>query len=159
IVVLATQSQALNLSRETFQLLVLFSAIPAFVAVIVLAWGAREVVAKARAQSTRLTFGALDSRFRMFLIIVLIFTLANSSDAFLILRAQERGLSVAGVLAMLISFSVIYAALSGPAGALSDRIGRRRLILFGWLTYALIYLGFALAQTSWEIWALYALYG
>jgi MFS family permease len=76
-----------------------------------------------------------------------------------VLRAQERGLSVLGVLGMLITFNVIYTLISTPAGALSDRIGRRRLLIGGWLVYALIYLGFGLAQTAWHIWALYAVYG
>jgi MFS family permease len=85
--------------------------------------------------------------------------LGNSSDAFLILRAEERGLSVVAILAMVATFNGVYALVSGPAGALSDRIGRRRLIVGGWLTYGLIYLGFALVQTGWQVWVLYAIYG
>ena len=54
---------------------------------------------------------------------------------------------------------MIYALLSGPLGALSDRIGRRRLILGGWLAYGLVYLGFAFARTGWQVWALFGLYG
>ena len=60
---------------------------------------------------------------------------------------------------MLITFNLIYTLIATPAGSLSDRIGRRKLIIGGWLTYALIYLGFGLAQTGVQIWALYALYG
>src|SRR5439155_15175558 len=75
------------------------------------------------------------------------------------LRAQERGLSIAGVLGMLITFNLIYASLSGPAGALSDRIGRKRLIVIGWLVYSLVYFGFAIASAAWQVWALYAVYG
>ncbi len=159
IVVLAMESQSLALTRETFQLLVLISIIPAFLAVIVLALLAKDVPIKVKGSPMRLTFSALDPRFRSFLLIVVIFTLGNSSDAFLILRAQERGLNVAGVLGMLITFNVVYSLLSGPAGALSDRIGRRRLIIVGWLIYGVLYLGFALATQAWEIWALYGLYG
>jgi MFS family permease len=92
-------------------------------------------------------------------LIVVIFALGNSADAFLILRAQERGLSVAAILGMLMTFNAVYALVSGPAGALSDRIGRLRLIFAGWITYALLYLGFALADMGWHIWALYGLYG
>lgn len=159
-VVLATQSQAVELSRETFQTLILISIIPAVLAVIVLIVGVRETRKQRSAQvGVRLSLGALNPKFRYFLLVVALFTLGNSSDAFLILRAQERGLTVAGVLAMLISFNLIYSVLSGPLGALSDRIGRRRLLVSGWLVYAAIYLGFAVAQTAAHIWIVYALYG
>jgi MFS family permease len=60
---------------------------------------------------------------------------------------------------MLITFNLIYTLVSTPAGSLSDRVGRRRIIIGGWVVYALIYLGFGLAQTGWQVWALYALYG
>jgi MFS family permease len=93
------------------------------------------------------------------MVIVAIFDLGNSSDAFLVLRAQERGISVIGILAMLATFNLVYTLISTPAGSLSDRIGRRRLIVGGWLVYAAIYLGFALAQTGWQIWVLYVVYG
>jgi MFS family permease len=161
--VLSTEAQAVTLERSTFQTLVLLSAIPAFLAVIILARWAKDVPIKPRseqgARPVRLTLGAMDRRFRYFLLIVGIFTLGNSADAFLVLRAQERGLSIAGILGMLLTFNVVYALLSGPAGALSDRIGRDRLIIFGWVTYAVLYVGFALAQTAAAVWVLYALYG
>jgi MFS family permease len=159
LVVLIMQADALTLSQSTFYMLVIFSTIPAILAVIVLAVGAQDIPIRAAAQRVHLHFRALNPRFRSFLVIVLLFTLGNSADAFLILRAQERGLNIAGVLGMLIAFNLVYAVLSGPAGALSDRIGRRRLITFGWLAYALLYVGFALAQHNWQIAALYVLYG
>lgn len=69
------------------------------------------------------------------------------------------GLSILGVLATLVLFNLIYAAVSGPAGSFSDRVGRQRLLLGGWLLYALVYLGLAFAQTGWQIILLYAMYG
>jgi MFS family permease len=159
-IVLATQAQSLILTRETFQIIVLVGSVPAVLAVVALAFGAREVAAPASARSApRLTLAGLPPTFRRFLGIVVIFTLGNSADAFLILRAQERGMSVPGVLAMLMTFNLIYAFLSSPAGALSDRLGRRRVIALGWGVYALMYLGFALATETWHMWGLYALYG
>jgi MFS family permease len=159
-VVWAVQGGNLDLSRSTFQIAVLISIVPAVAAVGVLAFGARDVpITGERRRPPSLSLRGFDARFLGFLAIVVLFTLGNSSDAFLILRAQERGLNVLGVMGMLITFNLVYALISGPAGALSDRVGRRRLIVGGWLTYGLIYLGFALAGAAWQVWVLYALYG
>jgi MFS family permease len=97
--------------------------------------------------------------FLVFLGIVSIFTLGNSSDAFLVLRAQNLGVSVVGILGMVAMFSFIYALISTPAGSLSDRIGRRRLIIGGWLVYSAVYLGFAMVNQGWQVWILYVVYG
>ena len=160
-VILLTQAQALDLSRRTFQLLVLIGIVPGLLAVLVLAVGARDIKTDQGRDRPKLElrFRDLNADFKFFLLVVAIFTLGNSSDSFLILRAQERGLTVAGVLGMLITFNLVYAALSGPLGALSDRVGRQRLIIGGWLVYSLLYLGFAVSSQAWHIWALYALYG
>ena len=155
------QGNALTLNRATFQRIALFSAVPALLAVFVLVVGLREVrrVAPAEGRPILGSFRAMPPDFRRFLVIFTLFTLGNSTDAFIILRAQERGLSVAGVLAMLLAFNVIYTAVAGPAGRLSDRLGRPRLILAGWSVYFLIYLGLALAGAAWQVVALYVAYG
>ena len=158
-VVWSTQATGHTLTRPTFQTVVLFSVIPAVLAVLVLALAAHDVPVKREASPPSLTLRGFDRRFKLFLLTVVLFTLGNSSDAFLILRGQERGLSVLEVLGMLITFNGVYTMVSGPAGALSDRLGRRRLIVGGWLVYGLIYLGFALARTGWQVWALFTLYG
>ena len=161
IVVWMAQGNRLNLTRATFQRVVLWSIIPAALAVLVLALGAQEVPIRraSSASPPRLTLRGLERRFQGFLLIVVLFTLGNSSDAFLILRGQERGLNVVAVLGMVLSFNLVYSLVSGPAGALSDRIGRRRVIVGGWLVYGLIYLGFALARAGWQVWVLFAAYG
>jgi MFS family permease len=159
LVVAAAQSSAVTLERSTFQTLVVLSTIPAVLAVLVLAFGAREVKSASPSAPPRLSLRELSPSFKRFLAIVALFTLGNSSDAFLILRAQERGLSLVGTLGMLIAFNLVYALVAGPAGALSDRLGRKRLILVGWAVYSMIYLGFALAGEAWHIWALFAVYG
>lgn len=146
------------LTRATFQQVVLWSIIPAVLAVLVLAFAAREVPIKQKGAPV-LSLAGFDRRFYWFLITIVLFTLGNSSDAFLLLRAQERGLGLVQVLLMAASFDLIYTLVSGPAGALSDKVGRRRIIVIGWLVYALIYLGFAVARTGWQVWVLYALYG
>lgn len=160
VIVAATQREEIALERSTFQTLVLISFIPALLAVLVLAFGAREVKKTgSSAAPPRLSLSGFSPSFKAFLGIVALFTLGNSSDAFLILRAQERGLSITDLLGMLIAFNLVYALIAGPAGALSDRLGRKRLILVGWAIYALIYFGFSVASEAWHIWALYIAYG
>ncbi len=153
------QATDVALSRSTFQTIVLVSLVPAFLAVIALAWVARDVPRKGLAGAPKLGFRGLGRPFLIFLVIVGLFDVGNSSDAFLALRAQERGVSVLGVLAMLIVFNLVYTLVSTPAGSLSDRFGRRRIIIGGWLLYAAVYLGFARAGQAWHIGVLYAAYG
>jgi MFS family permease len=160
-VIWAAQGGQLELSRASFQTVVLLSIVPAALAVLVLALGAKDVQrggGKAQAPPA-LSLAGFERRFKIFLLIILLFTLGNSSDAFILLRAQERGLNVLGILGMTITFNLVYALVSGPAGALSDRIGRRKLIVGGWFVYGLIYLGFALAGATWQVWALFTAYG
>jgi len=159
IVVWMAQRSNMVLGRATFQTIVLISLIPAFLAVISLAIGARDVPVKGEREVPKVSFRGLGRRFAIFMVIVGVFDLGNSSDAFLILRANERGLNVVQVLGMLVTFNLVYTLLSTPAGSLSDRIGRRKLIIGGWLIYALIYFGFAVAGTGWHVWVLYAVYG
>ena len=158
-VVWLAQAGGMELTRPTFQTVVLISLVPAFLAVLSLALGAEDVPVATQRKMPRFAFRSLGKRFCVFMLVVGLFDLGNSSDAFLVLRAQERGLSVIGVLGMLVTFNLVYTLVSTPAGSLSDRIGRRRLIVGGWLVYAAIYLGFALAGTGWHVWVLYAIYG
>jgi MFS family permease len=159
IVVYLLQGRDLTLAQPTFRVVVLLSIPPAVLAVLVLAVGARNVPVDGQRKRPRLSLAGFDGRFKRFLVVIVLFTLGNSSDAFLVLRAQNLGLSVAGVMGVLVLFNLVYALVSTPAGALSDRIGRRRVIIGGWLIYAAIYLGFGLAGAAWQIWALFALYG
>ncbi|MCI0520674.1 MAG: MFS transporter [Chloroflexi bacterium] len=159
LVVWLAQANDLTLTRPTFQTIVLFSLIPAFLAVLSLALGARDVPVTSRRAAPRFSLRNMGRPFTTFLLIVSLFTLGNSSDGFLALRAQTLGVSVLGILMMLVVFNLIYALVSTPAGARSDRVGRRRMIIAGWLVYAAIYFGFALARQGWQVWLLYAAYG
>ncbi len=158
-VVWLAQKNSLDLTKSTFQTIVLISLLPAFLAVLSLALGAQDVQVKGQRAAPKFSLRNMGRPFNVFLVIVSIFTLGNSSDAFLVLRAQNLGITVTGVLIMLVMFNLIYSLISTPAGSLSDRIGRRRLIIGGWLVYAAIYFGFALAQAAWQVWALYVAYG
>jgi len=159
LVIWLTQGGDTHLLEHTFQVIILISVIPAALAVIVLALGARDIPSAAKSEVPTLSLAGMSKHFKMFMLVLVLFTLGNSTDAFIILRSQERGLSLLQIMGMLLTFNLIYAVLAGPLGALSDNVGRRKLILGGWLAYGLVYLGFALSQTGWQIWALYGLYG
>jgi MFS family permease len=159
-VVWAGQGRAGLLSGAVFRTLVIVSVIPAVLGVVCLWALAREATpAVARRSPSQYDPLLLSRRFRVFIGIMIVFTLGNSSDAFLVLRAQQAGLPVLGVLGMVLSFNVVYSLLSGPAGVISDRIGRRRVLVTGWIVYSLIYLGFACVSAGWQAWGLMTLYG
>lgn len=107
----------------------------------------------------RVSLEAVKGPFAGFLAVMLLFTLGNSSDAFLILRAQDVGVAPVMIPIVYAGFNLVSALTAIPAGRLADRIGRRRVIMYGWVVYALTYLGFALAPSAWLIWALYLFYG
>jgi MFS family permease len=153
-----TQGSASHLQAHTFRMIVLISLVPAFVAVLALAVGAREVVLK-RSGDPSLSFRRLGRPFGFFLVLVAIFELGNSADAFLVLRAQSLGASVLGILGMLAAFNLVYSVISAPVGALSDRIPRRALIVGGWFAYAALYVGIGVTRVGWSMWLFYLLYG
>jgi MFS family permease len=135
------------------------AAVPGLLAILCLALGVREVPRQpspARpAGKTILPRGQL----RAYLLILLLFTLGNSSDAFLLLRATDLGVAPA-LLPLLWAFFHLVKMLSVfPFGALSDRIGRRGVIVAGWAVYAAAYLGFAVATSQWHVWLLFTVYG
>jgi MFS family permease len=163
LIIYLVQGGGLTLNLKTYHWLVLVGVVPAVLAVLVLLFFVRE---RRKASSSAIgpkvglkRLGSFDSRFKLFLMVMAVFTLGNSSDFFVILRAQNLGSSVLGVTLMLVLFNISYALISLPAGVLSDRLGRRRVIILGWFIYALVYLGFALASELWQVWLLFAGYG
>ncbi len=159
-VVFLMQRGALDLTESTFRTIVLIGVIPAVLAVVIILFLVKEVKAMPRPKPAGSTAaGRFDTRFKVFLAIMILFTLGNSSDAFLVLRAQDLGSSVFQILLLFVLLNMVYAATSLPAGVLSDRLGRKRVIALGWAVYALSYLGFALASAWWQVWLLFAIYG
>jgi MFS family permease len=137
-----------------------WAALPGLLAVALLVAGIREQsrplpLPAHPAGKTVLPHGKL----RAYLLILLLFTLGNSSDAFLLLRASELGVAPAWLPLLWAFFHLIKMLSVFPFGALSDRIGRRGVIVAGWGIYAVAYLGFALATNELHIWLLFAGYG
>ena len=109
--------------------------------------------------ATPASMAPMPRRFWAVLGVLLLFTLGNSSDAFLLLRATQLGIPVATLPLLWAAHHVVKSAASIPGGALSDRIGRRPVMLMGWVWYALVYAGFALATAAWQVWVLFLAYG
>jgi len=150
---------ALPLLHNNFRLYFSFAIIPAVIGVVVLALFVKEKVRAAKVENLRLSLKPFNRQFKLFLLIVLIFTVGNSSDAFLILRANNVGVAVGLIPLVYFVFNTVYALASTPIGALSDRIGRKVVIIAGYLIFAIVYLGFALVKSPFTIWLLFAAYG
>jgi MFS family permease len=154
-----TQKNSFALTRESYQWLVLLAVIPGCAAVGVLAKWVQEQPRSFAKGAPVMVWSQMDGRFWAFISVLTLFTLGNSSDAFLILRAQTLGFSTVEIFLVVAAFNLVVTLTSTKGGGLSDSLGRRGLILAGWLIYALIYLGFAFASAGWHIWILYAGYG
>lgn len=106
-----------------------------------------------------LSFHGYDRRFLVFVGVTLVFSVGNSSDAFLILRSENLGLGATAVVLAYVLYNVAYAGLSTPAGIVSDGMGRRPVLIAGFAVFALVYVGFAAATSAWMVWPLFAVYG
>jgi len=154
--------------KDNYNGVFLLAIIPAVLGVLVLSF-VRETARPQREQAARPSrepwwrglgqrWQMLDRRLKLFLVIVFLFTLGNSSNQFLLLRAKNQGFDDATVILMYLVFNVIYTLVSWPAGRLSDRVGRKPLLVAGYLTYGLVYLGFATVSPL-ALWGLFAVYG
>ena len=150
-----------SLTRAEFSRVFLVASIPALMAVIVAIFFMRESPVHKHHESElpKLSLRGFDSNFKRFLLVLALFTLSNSSDSFLILRAVDAGVSAAVI-------PLLWAAHHGTkvlsslfGGDLSDRLGRKRLIVSGWVLYAAVYAGFAFATQSISLWILFLIYG
>ncbi len=101
----------------------------------------------------------LGRTFWRYLFVLFVFTLSTSTDAFLLLRASQLGVATAMIPILWAMLHVVKSSSTVVGGALSDRLGRRPLILGGWAVYAAVYLGFALSSAEWHAWALFVVYG
>jgi MFS family permease len=159
LVLYLSQQDSLTLTLETYLWLVLLAVLPGLAAVAVLAGWVEEGSKTAAAARSKLRWSEVDGHFWGFVGVLVLFTLGNSSDAFLMLRAQTLGLSTVEIFLVVAGFNLVISLSSTKGGALSDVLGRRGLIVAGWIIYAVIYLGFAFASAWWHAWILYAGYG
>jgi MFS family permease len=155
-------------TASDFNKIFLLASIPAIAAVVVVSIFVREShysktttdkELETIAPPVKLSLRGFDSNFKRFLILVALFTLSNSTDFFLLLRAQSAGVSVATIplLWAMLHVSKVLSSLFG--GDLSDRLGRRRLIVSGWILYAAVYAGFAFVSNPVSVWILFLVYG
>jgi len=127
--------------------------------VLVLMKFVREVPRVVAEKKSAATHGPLGAPFWTYLGVLLLFTLGNSTDAFLLLRAGRLGVPIWQLPLLWALLNAVKSASSVPGGALSDRFGRRPLIVAGWMCYAAVYVGFGFATKTWHAWALFAAYG
>ncbi|MGE5707429.1 MAG: MFS transporter [Bacteroidota bacterium] len=144
--------------HQHFQSVFLAATIPGFIALFLLFFVRDAHRSEARPLHP-LRWGAFGSSFRLFIVASFVFALGNSSNAFLILRTQNLGVGVGLVPVVYLLYNFVYSLTAFPAGILADRLGRGRVLLSGYLVFALIYLGFALANQPWQAWVLFAGYG
>jgi MFS family permease len=152
---LAHDEQAL---RNVFWL----SAVPALIAMVVLVIVVRDVpkrAEKAAEVSVADIGGGLTKRFWAYLVVILLFTLGNSTDAFLLLRANQLGVPIALAPILWALLNLVKSATGTYGGGLSDTLGRKPLIVGGWLLYSAVYFAFGWASAAWQAWALFAVYG
>jgi MFS family permease len=144
-----------------YRLVFWLSMIPGALAVLTIVFFIRETrTGKVpKAERPKLSWKDFGRPYKFFLVIVGLFSLGNSSDVFLILKAQDTGISVVIIPLVYLLFNVVYSLGALPAGILSDRIGPGRIIFSGFLLFGFIYLGFGLASLPWHIWVLFPLYG
>ena len=150
--------------HDNIKTIFLLSFIPGVFAVSMLFFGLKEKTAEGPRSAPgtfnfRAAWAAMSTGFRKYLGIIFVFALGNSTDAFLLLRAQQLGVTVTLLPTIWVVLHIVKMGFSVPGGIISDRIGRKKVIVTGWLVYALVYAGFGAASRLWHAWALFAVYG
>jgi MFS family permease len=142
-----------------YRLILLLAGIPALLALFVIAFGIKEVRKNKSELFTKFHFSDFTPRFYFFLLIVFVFTMGNSTDALLMVKANELGVKVAFIPLVYLVSSVVSVVMAVPLGILSDRLGKEKVLIGGFLIYTIVYFGFGIASGIGTIVALFALYG
>jgi MFS family permease len=145
-------------SEDRYKTIFIFSMIPAVIGLVILFFvkdQKRERIGKA----VSFNWKNLDKKLQLFLIFIFLFTLGNSSNAFIILRAVDAGFSKTNVILLYFLYNITGSLLSYPAGMLSDKLGRKNLLCVGYFLYGVVYLGIALISHNGAFIALFVIYG
>ncbi len=147
-------------TKLTYRFIFLFSIVPGALAVFVLI-KVREKprVVKSVRQNIFKNYSMLPLSFWLFLVVMVIFSLGNSSDTFILLMVKERGISVRSIMLLYMLFNIVYASISTPVGILSDRIGRRATLLVAFLLYSITYFSITRISSSFHVILIFILYG
>ncbi len=152
-----------NPTVREYQQVFLFASVPVVIGLVVIGFFVREEgkkpVSSIPTPPPTLSLKGFNGNFKRFLVVIAVFTLSNSTDAFLLLRATQAGISpaVLPLLWMTLHLSKVIFSLIG--GNLSDRFGRKQVIMSGWLVYAVVYSLFAFVDSPWQCWVLFIIYG
>ncbi|HAM37776.1 MAG TPA: MFS transporter [Elusimicrobia bacterium] len=155
--------------KNGYKTVFIWSLVPAFLGVVALFFvkeskKSKDVITSDLNSNKKFNFSfksfkILDKKMQYFLLITLLFTLGNSSNQFLFLRSSKLGFSAANIILLYLVYNIVFAIVSYPFGILSDKIGRKKLLVIGYLFYGIVYFGFAIASAKHTVWMLFALYG
>ncbi|HYM21520.1 MAG TPA: MFS transporter [Candidatus Kapabacteria bacterium] len=159
---LLTNDSPMTISAHTFTTLIYIAAIPSFVSVLLIAIFVRNIKVHAsphERKEIRTHESSFSVPFKRYLIVLFIFSLGMSSDAFLLLRSAQAGLRPSEIFLLVAFFNLVTTITAYPAGILADKLGKRKVIIIGWMFYGAIYIGFAIADSPSMISLLFILYG
>lgn len=148
----------LALTGQNYRLLFGLAFIPGAIAIAIIVFGIREIAPQAK-QAFSFSLRGLHPQVRKFLFIMIVFTLGNSSDAFLILRAREVGVPAGMIPLLWLAFNLSYFLWSYPAGMISDRLGRKKAIVFGLIVFSACYAAMAWNTSAALVWLIFVCYG
>jgi len=149
----------LSLSPGNYRLIFLLAGIPAILAIFVILFGIKEAKKSKGELFTKFRFKEFPAKYYFFLGIVFIFTLGNSTDALLLVKANEVGVKIALIPIVYLITNAVSVLTSIPVGSIADRFGKEKVLIAGYVIYAVVYYGFGVTTTTGAIIALFALYG
>ena len=142
-----------------YRIIFLFAGIPAIISIFVIIFGIKEAKKSQESLFKKFHFSDFSRKYYFFLLIIFIFTLGNSTDALLMVKANEVGVKVAFIPLVYLVTSIVSVLFAIPLGSLSDKIGKEKILIAGFLIYAIVYYGFGITGSIGTIVALFALYG